>query len=154
VVTVDKLKTSDFKATKVGACAIVSSMLVLIALCAISLPIAQDGKAQNYSFSLSEERVNVTVLKDGSVGIHYFFSFTNVDYLDGVDIGMPNSYYDASSASARIFVNGIEHFPKNPVGPSPYVNPGMAVEFSVSTIIAIQNAHSFQLDFTVSPHGL
>ena len=72
---VDKLKASDFKVTKVGACAIISSMLVLVALSAISLPIAQDCKAQDFSFSLSEEHVNVTVQKDGSVDINYFFSF-------------------------------------------------------------------------------
>ena len=149
---VDELKASDFKVTKIGAYAIIISMLVLVALSAISLPIAQDSKALNISFSLSEERFNVTVQKDGSVDIHYLFSFTNVDYLNGVDIGMPNSYYDASSASARIFVDGTEHAAQS-IGPSPYVNPGMAVEFSGSTITAIIAARSFQLDFTVNaPH--
>lgn len=149
---VDKLKGAHFKITTICAYALIASMLVLIALSAINLPIAQNGRAQDYSFSLSEELVNVTVQKDGSVDIHYFFSFTNVIYLDGVDIGMPNSYYDASSASARIFVNGAERAPSS-VGASPYVNPGMAVEFSGSTITAIQNAGSFQLDFMVNvPH--
>ncbi len=48
--------------------------------------------AANYQFSVAEERLNVTVNKDGSVNLDYYFNFVDVVYLDGADIGMPNTY--------------------------------------------------------------
>jgi hypothetical protein len=123
-----------------------SSMLVI--------PQGPLGTAQavDYSFSVSEERVNVTILQDGSVDIDYLFRFTNVLFLDGVDIGMPNALYDLSSATARIVVGGTEQAITS-IRTSPFIQTGVAVEFDSSLVSAIQSAGSFDLYFHINnPH--
>jgi hypothetical protein len=75
-----------------------------------------------------------------------------VAYLDGVDIGMPNDYYDLSSAQAHIVVNGEARQPSQ-IHTSPYVSPGIAVEFDQITIGDIQSYGTFELFFSVNnPH--
>ena len=115
-------------------------MLAIVALAMMSLlptgPVSI-ASAQDYSFSVSEERVNVTVMQDGSVDIDYKFVFTNIGYLDGVDVGMPNSLYDLSTASARIVVNGHERSPRQ-IHDSSYVHPGIAVELDPATVSEVQ----------------
>ena len=130
--------------------ALTIAALVLIAL----LPSGPVGNAsaQEYSFSVSEERVNVTVMQDGSVDIDYLFVFTNVGYLDGVDVGMPNSLYDLSTAVAHIVVNGHERAPRQ-IRSSPYVHPGVAVEFDPATVSEVQGGGSFTLYLHINnPH--
>ena len=125
---------------------------VLGSLSALHTSPVGEAEAAEYSFSLAREEVNVTVLRDGSVDIDYYFHFTNVGFLDGVDIGLPNRYYDEGSANARIIVDGAEHSPSQ-VHESPYVDVGMAVEFGSLLQSAIQDHGEFQLYFHVNnPH--
>jgi hypothetical protein len=61
--------------------------------------------AQDYSFSVNSNLVSVYIQEDGSVDIVYDIKFTNdpgAHVIDIVDIGMPNDYYDLSSAKATI----------------------------------------------------
>ena len=61
--------------------------------------------AQDYSFSLDEEYVDVWVNYDGSVSLEYWMTFTpdfGAHDIDVVDLGLPNSYYDISSIYADV----------------------------------------------------
>ncbi|NIP36440.1 MAG: hypothetical protein GWN18_15910, partial [Thermoplasmata archaeon] len=49
--------------------------------------------------------------------------------LDGVDVGLPNRHYDEESAWASIEIRGERYMPRE-IRPSPYVEIGMAVEFT------------------------
>jgi hypothetical protein len=114
--------------------------------------LTSSSSAQDYTFSLAAQKVDVTAIRDGSVNIDYYFQFTNVGYLDGVDVGMPNSYYDLSSSLATIQVGGETRQPSQ-IRDSPYVTPGIAVEFDQTTIGMIQSFGSFELTFSVNnPH--
>ncbi|MCU0853258.1 MAG: hypothetical protein MUC90_08425, partial [Thermoplasmata archaeon] len=109
--------------------------------------------AQEYSFSTDEEYVTVHVMKDGSVDIDYMINFTNYGYLDGVDIGCPNQYYDLSSAWAEIEIGGEKYAPSL-LRESPYIDIGVAVEFTSETMTLLSTSGtSFTLRFHINnPH--
>jgi hypothetical protein len=128
------------------------ALLVILAMMA-SMDLRPTGQVmgESYSFSLTEERVNVTVLKDGSVDIDYYFHFTNVGFLDGVDVGLPNDQYDLSSANAEVIVEGVSV----PSGQfyleiSPYIAVGVAVQFLPVLTNAISSAGAFELFFHIN----
>ncbi|MFA5313702.1 MAG: hypothetical protein WC375_10385, partial [Methanomassiliicoccales archaeon] len=134
-----------------SAFVLVAAALVLVCLTAPLSPVG-NVSAASYSSSLSYEEVNVTVLRDGSVDIDYHFIFTNVDGLDGVDVGLPNSHYDPLSADAMLVVDGVEYSPEM-VHDSPYIEVGMAVEFGSYLRSVIEDHGSFELFFHVNnPH--
>lgn len=138
----------------VGRRAVIAAALFVLIALAVCLPEGPTGKvaAQNPSFSLAEERANVTVMQDGSVNIDYKFVFTNVGFLDGVDIGMPNNRYDLSTATAQIIVEGQVRAPRL-IHDSPYVQPGVAVELDSTTVAMVQGGGSFTLLFHINnPH--
>lgn len=83
----------------------------------------------SYDFTVEREEAQVTVRDDGSVDIDYTFVFINHGQLDGIDVGLPNRYYDADSAWARVEIDGVSYEPRE-VRRSPYVDIGMAVEFT------------------------
>ena len=89
----------------------VTALLVISCLGVIGVSPVGNAKAASTTFSVASEEVNVTVVRDGSVNIDYHFHFTGVSGLDGVDIGMPNTYYDAASATANIVVQGTDYAP-------------------------------------------
>ncbi len=128
---------------------LISSMFLV----SLTLPSGPVGTALAApSFSLPEERVNVTVQQDGSVNIDYLFRFADVQSLDGVDIGMPNDLYDLQTASATIIV-GSSTFSPSSIRTSPFIPVGIAVEFDGATMAAIQSTGSFILMFHVNnPH--
>jgi len=114
----------------------------------VMLPSA--SRAQTYSFATDSEYVDVHILKDGSVDIDYTFNFTNYgDLMDGADIGLPNKYYDTTTATATITVNGVE-YPPTLIHKSPNVKIGLAVEFTSETQNAIQAYSVFSLKFHVN----
>ena len=126
--------------------------LALCGLGALNESPIGEVKAADYSFSVERQEVNVTVLRDGSVDIDYYFLFTNVGYLDGVDIGLPNRYYDPGTAGAIIMVNNVEHAPSQ-IQESPYIDVGMAVEFGGDLQGIIEEEGAFELYFHVNnPH--
>ncbi|TXT56338.1 MAG: conserved membrane protein of unknown function [Promethearchaeota archaeon] len=62
-------------------------------------------KAQDYSFDVNSEKVNVYINPDGSVTIEYWIQFTchyGAHEIDIVDIGFPNEHYDLQSVEADI----------------------------------------------------
>ena len=111
------------------------------------------GAAQEYSFSTDEEYVTVHVQKDGSVDIDYMINFTNYGYLDGIDIGCPNEYYDLTTAWAEIEIDGAKYAPLE-LRESPYVEIGVAVEFTSATMDALSTSGTpFTLRFHINnPH--
>lgn len=84
--------------TRALAVALCLSALILI------LP-ADSVLAQDYSFSVESNLVFVYIQEDSSVDIVYDVTYTcdpGAHVIDIVDIGMPNDYYDLSSATATI----------------------------------------------------
>ncbi|MFA5313964.1 MAG: hypothetical protein WC375_11740, partial [Methanomassiliicoccales archaeon] len=130
---------------------LIAAILVLACFNTSLSPIG-NASAASYSFSLTSEEVNVTVLRDGSIDIDYHFIFTNVNGLDGVDVGLPNTHYDPLSAYAIIIVDGVVYSP-DMVHDSPYIDVGMAVEFGSNLQSIIEDHGSFELFFHVNnPH--
>jgi hypothetical protein len=61
--------------------------------------------AQNYSFSLDREVVNVYWNSDGTMSLDYVFTFSNqpgAHEIDFVDVGLPNDSYDFNSITADV----------------------------------------------------
>jgi len=132
--------------------AAVLSIIVLSVLLAAPISPVGLASAQDYSFTLDEEILLVTINQDGSVDIDYRFRFGNVSNLDGdfgVDVGMPNQAYDLNSATASFIVNGNEMAPSE-IRTSPYIDTGVAVELDQMTLEAIQQSGSFILDFHIN----
>lgn len=79
-----------------------------IAIClllAIILIPAGAVLAQDYSFGLPKETINVFWNQDGTESIDYLFSFQNepgAHIIDFVDVGIPNSNFDESSINADV----------------------------------------------------
>lgn len=129
-----------------------SSAAVIVLAATICIGPFSDGAAaaQEYSFSVQYERLDVHVLKDGSVDINYLFGMTNYAYLDGVDIGLPNDHYDLDSAEAKIFIEGSQYRPSL-IHESPYIEVGVAVEFSDQVIQLLGTyGTSFALEFHIN----
>ncbi len=79
--------------------------------------------AQNYSFNVAENRVDLFIEPDGTVRIEYNITFNNdpgAPAIDIFDIGMPNDAYSGIEAS----INGQA---LSGVGPSTWVDPGIEV---------------------------
>jgi hypothetical protein len=63
------------------------------------------AQAQDYGFSMDQNFVSVYIQEDSSVDIVYDMTFTcdpGAHPIDIVDVGLPNDYYDLSSATATI----------------------------------------------------
>ncbi len=76
----------------------------LIALL-VALALPASVLAQEYRFSVDKEVVDVTWNSEGTEAIEYTFTFTpqpGSHAIDFVDVGMPNSNFDMSTASADV----------------------------------------------------
>jgi hypothetical protein len=76
---------------------------VLALLILLALPVS--AVAQEYLFSVDKETVNVLWNADGTASLEYTFVFTNqaaAHPIDFVDVGMPTSTFDMSTASADV----------------------------------------------------
>ena len=132
--------------------ATVTALLIISGLGLMDISPVGKVNAATLSFALDSEEVNVTILRDASVDIDYHFKFSSVTFLDGVDIGLPNSYYDPGSAAAYIIVNGVRYSP-DLIHASPYVNPGMAVEIGSLQNTIQDHGSAFDLFFHINnPH--
>ena len=109
----------------------IGTMILLVALClTVLLPVAQ---AQDFRFNLSENRVHLRIDTSGTVHIVYDMTVVNDSGavpIDVFDIGMPNNTYNLSDVQASI--NGV---PVTNISNSPYVKPGVAVEFDSNAIL-------------------
>jgi len=104
--------------------------VALMALLCLSSPVC----AQEYSFALDREIVDVWINGDGSVTLEYWFTFT-CGYaghdIDVVDVGLPTGDYDLDDIHAD--VGGREAWY---VEESEYVTHGVAVWLGDGTIYA------------------
>jgi hypothetical protein len=86
----------------------------------------------DYDFNVEKNHVDTHIGYTGTIGIHYELTFrcnSRGDAIDIVDIGLPNSYYDLSSASADLdglALTDIRH--------SEYVKPGVEVHLGGAKI--------------------
>jgi hypothetical protein len=106
----------------------------VVALIATSLLIlAPVAVAQNYSFNLKEDHVDVYINQDGTVQIIYDLTFANdsgASPIDVVDVGLPNDTYRISEIRASI--GGA---PLTNISDSPYVKHGVAVDLGSHDIL-------------------
>ena len=68
--------------------------------------------AQDYSFSLDREVVDMWVNQDGSVSLEYWFTFTcdvGNYHIAAVDVGLPNGNYNLSDIHADVDGRPIDH---------------------------------------------
>ena len=89
----------------------VFKLAVALSLAAVTLAVLFGAAlAQDYSFQVNSNLVSVYVQEDSSLDIVYDITFTNdpgAHIIDIVDIGLPNDYYDLSSARATIDGNPV-----------------------------------------------
>lgn len=102
--------------------------VLLVGLAVSTLP----ARAQSYSFSVSEQVVDVYWESDGTARIDYVFVFLNnpgalpIDY---VDVGLPTDDYSPSNAQAKINGNWV-----NSIAESEFVNPGVELYLGSNAI--------------------
>lgn len=107
------------------------SVVALVALGFLLL--APVALAQNYRFTLQENRVDLYINYDGTVQIVYDLTFANdpgASPIDVVDVGLPNDSYRISEMRASI--DGI---PLTNISESPYVEHGVAVDLGSRDIL-------------------
>jgi len=88
--------------------------------------------AQDYSFSLDREVVDVWIDQDGSVALEYWFTFTcdpGAHPIDVVDVGLPTDEYRISDIRADV-----DGRPISFIEDSEYVTYGVAVWLGDATI--------------------
>ena len=106
------------------------ALLFVLLLSAVLLVPA--ALAQDYSFRVPENRVDVYINNDGTVDLIYDITFVpdlGSHPIDAVDIGLPNDSYDI--ANMRASIDGV---PLADIEESPYVKPGVAVELGAHAI--------------------
>ena len=98
----------------------------------LCLPVA--AYAQDYSFSLDQEVVDVWVNEDGSVSLEYAFTFTCAPSghpIDVVDVGLPTGDYSVSGIQADVDGRPIDRVDGDYQGGGSY---GVAVWLGSATI--------------------
>jgi hypothetical protein len=104
-------------AKRTRSAALITALLLVI--------LASTAVAQDYSFNLSENRVDLYINADGRVQIVYDLTFANdpgAHPIDVVDVGMPNDTYDLSEIQASI--DGV---PLTMISQGPSGEPGVSV---------------------------
>jgi hypothetical protein len=89
--------------------------------------------AQDYVFSLDENVVSVYIQEDSSIDIIYDMTFTcgaGAHPIDIVDVGLPNDYYDLSSAEATI-----DGEPVIAIYESEWLDTGVEIHLGPNTIM-------------------
>ncbi len=98
--------------------------------------------AQEYSFSVPEMELHVTVNPDASVKMEYRIEFDcnqGAHAIDIVDVGLPHANYDISNMSAALDGKPLE----TSISPSEYVTPGVEVPL----FPPIEGGHSGVFEF-------
>jgi hypothetical protein len=106
------------------------SVICLFSAVFLFLPAA--SQAQNYYFAVPSNTSDVYINQDGSVTIAYAITFANdsgASPIDVVDIGLPNDYYDLSSAKAWI-----DNVPITEIYKSTYIDTGVEVHLGAHSI--------------------
>lgn len=121
------------------------SVVLLVALALAVL--APAALAQDYSFNVEKNQVDLYINPDGTIDIVYELTLVNdpgAHPIDFVDVGMPNDSYSLSGVRAS--VDGV---PLTDIEHSPYVQPGIAVGLGSHTIPPGQTG-TLRLEATVS----
>jgi hypothetical protein len=103
------------------------AILLFLLLC-----LAQSTQAADYRFTLPKELARVVINTDGSARIDYELTFScdqGGKPIDIVDIGMPNTSYRLSTASAS--VDGVRVLA---IKTSEYVKPGVELHLGAQTV--------------------
>ncbi len=90
--------------------------------------------AQDYSFSLDREVVDVWINRDGSIRIEYWFTFTcdrGAHPIDVVDVGLPNGNYSLGDIRADVGGKPVQRIDRDYQGEGSY---GVAVWLGGATI--------------------
>lgn len=83
--------------------------IALLTVAVLALPAA--ALAQEYSFSVPAETIDVWWDADGTAALKYTFVFTNnagAHAIDFVDVGMPNSNWDIANAGASVDAKAVQ----------------------------------------------
>ncbi len=107
-----------------------------------------EALGKDYSFSVPEMELHVTVNSDASVTMEYLIEFycnEGVDAIDIVDVGLPHKAYDIANMSASL--NGS---PLATIRTSEYVDIGVEVPLSP----AIEPGQSGRFEFECTMPGL
>ena len=89
---------------KVGGLHYSLGPMLLAILLAASVMASAVAAYDGLDFEVRNESVDIWILKDGSIDIDYAIELANYGTLTGVDIGLPNRYYDLGSATASITI--------------------------------------------------
>ncbi|MBN1580488.1 MAG: hypothetical protein JXA89_07275, partial [Anaerolineae bacterium] len=121
-------------------------------ICLFSPPSIPAVWAQNYQFGVDRNISQVIIQPDGSADIEYWLTLTcaqGAHAIDAVDIGLPNSSYDLSTARAwySLGKGGESEFALSAISRSPYVNIGVAVDLGDH---AIQPGEQGTIHFTIN----
>ncbi len=127
-----------------------SLRLAIGSLLAVLVLLLPGGVAfgQDYSFTVDRMYVQVYIQEDSSVDIVYDITFTNdpgAHVIDIVDVGLPNDYYDLSSARATI--NGQ---PVTRIARSEWLDTGVEVHLGANQIMP-GDTGTFHLEIN-NPH--
>src|SRR6266545_5241129 len=80
-------------------------LLTIVLVMILAFSMVTSALAQNYSFSLDKEVVNVYWNSDGTLSLDYLFTFSNqpgAHAIDFVDVGLPNNNYVYDTISADV----------------------------------------------------
>jgi hypothetical protein len=81
------------------------ALIILLAVLSVLLSLPFYSLAQDYSFSMDQEFVDVWINQDGSVRLEYWFTFTcdpGAHPIDVVDLGLPTGDYRISDISGDV----------------------------------------------------
>jgi hypothetical protein len=112
--------------------ALVLCVLLAAVLSVLGLPFAV--LAQDYSFTVDQQYVEVWVNYDGSVRLEYWFTFTSDVgnyHIAAVDVGLPNRNFNVSDITADVSGRSIDHVGTDFEGEGSY---GVAVWLGAQTI--------------------
>ena len=87
--------------------------------------------AQDYSFQVTHQEVNLFINEDGTVSLDYTWDFSNNDFasaIEFVDVGLPNRSYDISTITADINGKPIHDISK---ADAEYVEGGIGVTLAL-----------------------
>jgi len=130
-------------------------VVMLVVMSQLVLLLQAPAQGLTYRFSVPKEYVDVHIRQDGGIDIDYTIDFVNYADMDGIDIGLPNKYYDLNSARASLTVQGASYAPSG-ISASPYLEVGVAVELGSSARSQIENRQGgapFTLYFHITnPH--
>jgi len=106
---------------------VIAALLILVSGSSVSY-------AQDYSFSLDQEVVDVWINQDGSVTLEYWFTFScdpGAHPIDAVDLGLPTGDYNLSGFSADVDGVAVDRIDRDYQGGGDY---GVAVWLGSGTI--------------------